>query len=106
MVAEHTFRPPWFHRNFMSEFMGLVRGEYDAKAEGFLPGVAILGSLMFSRINSSLTTQMNHLHVQPQYQGLVRTAIETGNFSVPPGLSGRPSEAGTGADRRRLRGVP
>ena len=38
MVAEHTFRPPWFHRNVMSELMGLVRGEYDAKAEGFLPG--------------------------------------------------------------------
>ncbi len=31
MVAEHTFRPPWFHRNVMSEFMGLVNGEYDAK---------------------------------------------------------------------------
>jgi homogentisate 1,2-dioxygenase len=37
-VAEHTFRPPWFHRNVMSELMGLVHGEYDAKAEGFLPG--------------------------------------------------------------------
>jgi homogentisate 1,2-dioxygenase len=38
MVAEHTFRPPWFHRNVMSELMGLVHGVYDAKAEGFLPG--------------------------------------------------------------------
>jgi homogentisate 1,2-dioxygenase len=38
MVAEHTFRPPWFHRNVMSELMGLVKGTYDAKAEGFLPG--------------------------------------------------------------------
>jgi homogentisate 1,2-dioxygenase len=37
-VAEHTFRPPWFHRNLMSELMGLVHGAYDAKAEGFLPG--------------------------------------------------------------------
>jgi homogentisate 1,2-dioxygenase len=37
-VAEDTFRPPWFHRNVMSELMGLVRGEYDAKKEGFLPG--------------------------------------------------------------------
>jgi homogentisate 1,2-dioxygenase len=37
-VAEHTFRPPWFHRNVMSELMGLVRGVYDAKAEGFVPG--------------------------------------------------------------------
>jgi EmrB/QacA subfamily drug resistance transporter len=55
---------------------------------GALTGVAILGSLMFSRINASLTTQMNNLHVPAQFQGLVRTAIETGNFSVPPGLSG------------------
>ena len=38
MVAEHTFRPPWFHRNVMSELMGLIRGVYDGKAEGFLPG--------------------------------------------------------------------
>ena len=42
MVAEHTFRPPWFHRNVMSEFMGLVRGAYEAKASGFLPGGASL----------------------------------------------------------------
>lgn len=42
LVAENTFRPPWYHRNFMSEFMGLVRGEYDAKPEGFKPGGASL----------------------------------------------------------------
>jgi homogentisate 1,2-dioxygenase len=46
LVAEHTFRPPWFHRNFMSEFMGLVYGEYDAKAEGFVPGGASLHNCM------------------------------------------------------------
>jgi homogentisate 1,2-dioxygenase len=38
LVGENTFRPPWFHRNIMSEYMGLVAGEYDAKAEGFVPG--------------------------------------------------------------------
>ena len=38
MVADDTFRPPWFHRNVMAEAMGLIRGEYDAKAEGFAPG--------------------------------------------------------------------
>jgi homogentisate 1,2-dioxygenase len=38
LVAENTLRVPWFHRNYMSEFMGLVRGEYDAKSDGFLPG--------------------------------------------------------------------
>ena len=38
MVAEHTFRPPWYHMNVMSEFMGLIKGKYDAKPEGFVPG--------------------------------------------------------------------
>ena len=46
MVAEQTFRPPWFHRNVMSEFMGLVRGEYDAKKGGFVPGGASLHNAM------------------------------------------------------------
>jgi homogentisate 1,2-dioxygenase len=46
MVAEGTFRPPWFHRNIMSELMGLVRGAYDAKAEGFVPGGASLHNCM------------------------------------------------------------
>jgi homogentisate 1,2-dioxygenase len=38
MVAENTFRPPWYHMNCMSEFMGLVYGQYDAKPQGFVPG--------------------------------------------------------------------
>ena len=46
MVAEDTFRPPWFHRNVMSEAMGLIRGDYDAKAEGFKPGGLSLHNLM------------------------------------------------------------
>lgn len=46
MVAEETFRPPWFHRNVMSEFMGLVTGAYDAKADGFAPGGASLHNRM------------------------------------------------------------
>jgi homogentisate 1,2-dioxygenase len=46
MVAEDTFRPPWFHRNVASEFMGLVRGVYDAKAEGFAPGGVSLHNSM------------------------------------------------------------
>ena len=46
MVAEDTFRPPWFHRNVMSEAMGLITGAYDAKAEGFQPGGISLHNLM------------------------------------------------------------
>ena len=46
MVAEDTFRPAWYHRNLMSEFMGLVHGQYDAKPEGFKPGGASLHNCM------------------------------------------------------------
>ena len=46
MVAEHTFRPPWFHRNVMNELMGLITGAYDAKAEGFAPGGMSLHNCM------------------------------------------------------------
>jgi homogentisate 1,2-dioxygenase len=46
LVAQDTFRPPWFHRNVASEFMGLVHGAYDAKAEGFAPGGASLHNCM------------------------------------------------------------
>ena len=46
LVAENTFRPPWYHRNVMSEFMGLISGKYDAKEEGFLPGGASLHNMM------------------------------------------------------------
>ena len=38
LVAEDSFRPPWYHMNIMSEFMGLIEGVYDAKPEGFVPG--------------------------------------------------------------------
>ena len=45
-VAENTFRPPWYHRNIMSEFMGLIYGVYDAKPEGFVPGGMSLHNCM------------------------------------------------------------
>ncbi len=45
-VAEHTFRPPWYHMNIMSEFMGLIYGQYEAKPEGFLPGGMSLHNCM------------------------------------------------------------
>ena len=46
MVAEHSFRPPWYHVNLMSEFMGLIEGVYDAKPGGFLPGGMSLHNAM------------------------------------------------------------
>ncbi|MFO1149380.1 MAG: homogentisate 1,2-dioxygenase [Alsobacter sp.] len=46
MVAEHSFRPPWYHMNIMSEFMGLITGRYDAKEKGFVPGGMSLHNCM------------------------------------------------------------
>jgi homogentisate 1,2-dioxygenase len=46
MVAENTFRPPWYHKNIMSEMMGNIYGVYDAKPEGFMPGGISLHNMM------------------------------------------------------------
>lgn len=46
LVAQDTFRPPWYHRNVASEFMGLIHGAYDAKAGGFVPGGSSLHNCM------------------------------------------------------------
>ncbi|TRW18347.1 homogentisate 1,2-dioxygenase [Glacieibacterium frigidum] len=46
LVGEDTFRPPWFHRNLMSEAMGLIAGAYDAKADGFAPGALSLHNML------------------------------------------------------------
>jgi homogentisate 1,2-dioxygenase len=46
MVAEDTFRPPWYHKNIMSELMGNIFGQYDAKPEGFVPGGVSLHNMM------------------------------------------------------------
>lgn len=46
LVGEDTFRPPYFHRNVMSEYMGLIDGAYDAKADGFVPGGGSLHNMM------------------------------------------------------------
>ncbi|WP_322866237.1 homogentisate 1,2-dioxygenase [Aquicoccus sp. G2-2] len=46
MVAENTFRPPWYHKNIMSELMGNIHGQYDAKPQGFVPGGMSLHNMM------------------------------------------------------------
>ena len=70
LVAEHTFRPPWFHRNVASEFMGLIEGAYDAKEGGFVPGGASLHNCMsghgpdaasFEKASVADTTKPNHI---------------------------------------------
>lgn len=68
LVAEHTFRPPWFHRNLMNEFMGLVFGAYDAKAEGFIPGGASLHNCMAGHGPDAETFERaSSAELKPQY---------------------------------------
>ena len=68
MVAEHTFRPPWFHRNLMNEFMGLVFGAYDGKAEGFMPGGASLHNCMSGHGPDAETfKRASSAELKPQY---------------------------------------
>jgi len=57
LVAENTFRPPWYHRNVMNELMGLITGVYDAKAEGFVPGGASLHPRMSAHGPDAETTR-------------------------------------------------
>ncbi|MGH8173854.1 MAG: homogentisate 1,2-dioxygenase domain-containing protein, partial [Rhodanobacteraceae bacterium] len=70
LVAEHTFRPPWFHRNIASEYMGLIHGAYDAKAGGFVPGGGSLHNCMsghgpdagsFDKASGADTTKPDHI---------------------------------------------
>ena len=70
MVGEHTFRPPYFHRNIMNEYMGLIFGVYDAKAEGFLPGGASLHNCMSGHGPDAATfEQASSAELQPRYLG-------------------------------------
>ena len=70
MVAEHTFRPPWFHRNLMSEYMGLIHGVYDAKAEGFLPGGGSLHNCFSAHGPDQATfAKASNEALAPVYQG-------------------------------------
>jgi homogentisate 1,2-dioxygenase len=68
MVAEHTFRPPYFHRNVMNEYMGLIRGAYDAKAEGFEPGGASLHNCMSGHgPDATSFDAASNAKLEPQY---------------------------------------
>jgi len=68
MVAEDTFRPPWFHRNSMSELMGLVRGVYDSKAEGFLPGgISLHNSMTAHGPDATTFARASEAELAPRY---------------------------------------
>ncbi len=91
LAMEHTFRPPWFHRNVASEFMGLVVGAYDAKAEGFLPGGASLHNSMsghgpdaesFARASSADTTQVERIRDTMAFMFETRCVIRPTRFAL------------------------
>jgi homogentisate 1,2-dioxygenase len=68
MVAENTFRPPWFHRNIMSEFMGLIFGQYDGKQAGFEPGGASLHNCMSAHgPEHGVFHKASHAQLTPEY---------------------------------------
>ena len=90
MVAEHTFRPPWFHRNLMNEFMGLIFGEYDAKAEGFVPGGASLHNCMSGHGPDAETFEKaSTAELKPQYLGDTLAFMFETRFVLPADASTR-----------------
>lgn len=71
LVAEDTFRPPWYHRNTMSEFMGLISGDYDAKVGGgFRPAGASLHNIMSAHgPDSGAHEKASNAELKPQKVG-------------------------------------
>jgi homogentisate 1,2-dioxygenase len=91
LAMEHTFRPPWFHRNVASEFMGLIQGVYDAKAEGFQPGGASLHNCMtghgpdadtFDRASAIDTSKPNYIRDTMAFMFETRAAIRPTKFAL------------------------
>jgi len=69
MVAENTFRPPWYHMNVMSEFMGLVRGAYDAKPQGFAPGgISLHNTMLPHGPDAEAFEHASNMELKPQRQ--------------------------------------
>lgn len=91
LAMQHTFRPPWFHRNIASEFMGLIEGAYDAKAEGFLPGGASLHNCMsghgpdaatFERASRADTTQPEYVDGTMAFMFETRCVIRPTRYAL------------------------
>ena len=78
-VAENTFRPPWYHRNIMSEFMGLICGVYDARPDGFLPGGISLHNCMLPHgPDAGVFEQASNAELKPvKMEGALAFMFET-----------------------------
>jgi homogentisate 1,2-dioxygenase len=91
LAMEHTFRPPWYHRNIASEFMGLIHGVYDAKAQGFAPGSASLHNCMtghgpdadtFEKASAADTSKPHHIVDTMAFMLETRTVIRPTRFAM------------------------
>ena len=85
MVAENTFRPPWYHRNIMSEYMGLIEGTYDAKEEGFISGGGSLHNSMSPHgPEAAVFEKASHGELKPtRYENTMAFMIESRYVIVP-----------------------
>ncbi len=95
LVAQHTFRPPWYHRNIASEFMGLIHGVYDGKAQGFVPGGASLHNCMtghgpdaatFERASTADVTKPHHITDTMAFMFETRCVIRPTRFALETAL--------------------
>jgi len=91
LAMEHTFRPPWFHRNIASEFMGLISGVHDSKAEGFVPGGASLHNCMsghgpdaqsFAKATAADTSKPDYIRDAMAFMFETRTVIRPTRFAL------------------------
>lgn len=82
MAAENTFRPPYYHRNIMSEFMGLIYGEYDAKKNDFTPGCSSLHNIMSGHgVDHHVYEKAVHVELAPErYQNTLAFMFESSRF--------------------------
>ncbi len=91
LAMQDTFRPPWFHRNYASEFMGLIVGVYDAKEDGFLPGGASLHNCMsghgpdaetFEKASASDTSKPQHITHTMAFMVETRNVIQPTRYAL------------------------
>jgi homogentisate 1,2-dioxygenase len=95
LAMQDTFRPPWFHRNVASEFMGLIEGVYDAKAHGFEPGGASLHNCMsghgpdaesFAKASRADTSRPTHLSATMAFMFETRSVIHPTRYALKSAL--------------------
>jgi homogentisate 1,2-dioxygenase len=107
MVAENTFRPPWYHMNVMSEFMGLIYGQYDAKPQGFVPGGFSLHNCMLPHgPDAEAFEKASNVELQPhKLEGTMAFMFETRFPQTALASSGAAAEVTALADADSLNAI-